>query len=179
MTGLGDDWVRQDDGYRHRHAARVMPIDADGNLLLFRGHDRYDVNHQWWFTVGGGIKPGETPETAALREAYEETGFQLHGDELLGPAIERRATFRFSQETVRQFELFFLTYLDNVRPEVDRAENTVSEQELLDEWRWFSAAELEELATDAQVWPRELPSLLHRWKNGWDGEVAYIDESNT
>jgi 8-oxo-dGTP diphosphatase len=30
-----------------------------------------------WVLPGGGIDPGESPENAALREGYEETGFQV------------------------------------------------------------------------------------------------------
>jgi len=30
-----------------------------------------------WVTTGGGIEKNESPEVAALREAYEETGFKI------------------------------------------------------------------------------------------------------
>jgi 8-oxo-dGTP pyrophosphatase MutT (NUDIX family) len=51
----------------------VCYIVRDGRLLVFR-----HVDHPWE-EVGiqvpaGSIKPGETPEQAALREAAEETG---------------------------------------------------------------------------------------------------------
>src|SRR5699024_11463528 len=55
-------------------SARVLVFDAAGRVLLVRGHDADQVDRTWWFTIGGGIEPGETPRQAAVRELQEEAG---------------------------------------------------------------------------------------------------------
>jgi 8-oxo-dGTP pyrophosphatase MutT (NUDIX family) len=38
----------------------------------------------YWHTIAGGVEAGETPQEAAVRELFEETGLQLDG---LGPGV--------------------------------------------------------------------------------------------
>jgi len=58
-----------------RPAARVLVIDEQSRLLLFRLNtgDR-DV----WIVPGGTVEPGETPEQTASRKLWEETGIETH-----------------------------------------------------------------------------------------------------
>ncbi|WP_433217038.1 NUDIX hydrolase [Microtetraspora malaysiensis] len=51
-------------------------IVRDGRLLVFR-HTDYSYEEVGVQVPAGTVRPGETPEAAALREAREETG--LHG----------------------------------------------------------------------------------------------------
>jgi 8-oxo-dGTP pyrophosphatase MutT (NUDIX family) len=44
-----------------RTAGRVLVIDDQGRVLLFRGFDPTDSRHAYWFTVGGSTEPGESP----------------------------------------------------------------------------------------------------------------------
>ena len=53
--------------------ARAALIDGDRVLLL-----RHTYMPGWHFP-GGGVEPGETAETAARREAEEETGIRVDG----------------------------------------------------------------------------------------------------
>jgi ADP-ribose diphosphatase len=57
-----------------RHAVMMVPISAQGDLLLVReyaaGTERYELGFP-----KGLIDPGETPEQAAVRELKEEIGF--------------------------------------------------------------------------------------------------------
>lgn len=53
--------------------ARAALIDGDRVLLL-----RHTYMPGWHFP-GGGVEPGETAQTAARREAEEETGIRVEG----------------------------------------------------------------------------------------------------
>src|SRR5665213_340878 len=68
---------------RERPTARVLLFDPQGRILLMKG--RLPSNPAApgaWFTIGGGLEPGETVPEAAAREIIEETGFL---DAVLGP----------------------------------------------------------------------------------------------
>ncbi len=169
MTDLGPEWVPDGDGVPHRQAARVVLFDADGRVLLLRGHDSHDLDHNWWFTVGGGKLDHESDMECALRELREETGIQLNEDDLEGPILYRESQFPFANVTARQDEHFFLAQLDRRDIKVNQARLTELEQEVLDEYRWFTPDELAEEAERSNVYPVHLPELVRNWVRGWDG----------
>lgn len=51
-------------------------LTQPGKILLCR-LSNMDVHNGWWTLPGGGMEFGEHPEEAAVREAYEETGFEV------------------------------------------------------------------------------------------------------
>ncbi|MBR9763761.1 MAG: RNA pyrophosphohydrolase [Rhodobacteraceae bacterium] len=57
----------------YRPCVGVVLVNADGHV--FTGQ-RLDSDVPAWQMPQGGIDPGETPEVAALRELWEETGVQ-------------------------------------------------------------------------------------------------------
>lgn len=58
---------------RHPGAAAVVPLDADGNVLLVRQYRH--ATHGWLLEVPAGkLDAGEPPEHCARRELEEETG---------------------------------------------------------------------------------------------------------
>ena len=60
---------------RHQGAAAAVPVDADRNVLMVRQY-RHAAG-SWLLEVPAGkLDPGEPPETCALREVEEETGFR-------------------------------------------------------------------------------------------------------
>lgn len=168
---VGDDWVRGADGVRERSAARVLLVDDAGRLLVVRGHEVNQPERSWWFTVGGGIDPGETPEQAALRETREEAGIVLAPEDLVGPVLTRTGIFRFFAETCRQYEVFYLARTTSA-VEVSADGWTDAERELLDEMAWLTAAELRE--QPLEVFPPELPDVIDHLVAGWDGRVRHL-----
>jgi 8-oxo-dGTP pyrophosphatase MutT (NUDIX family) len=170
-SSLGADWVPGPDGMRHRRAARVIVLDDAGRALLVRGHDADQPERSWWFTVGGGIDPGESEVDAALRELREEAGLELTPGDLVGPVMTRAGIFRFYAETCRQDEVFFVARVDGGHRPTDAGWTDV-ERELLDEMRWLSADELR--AQPLEVFPTVLPDVVDDLARGWDGVVRHL-----
>ena len=60
---------------RHPGAAAVVPLDGEGGVLLVRQY-RY-ASGGWLLEVPAGkLEDGEAPESCALREVEEETGYR-------------------------------------------------------------------------------------------------------
>lgn len=168
---LDEGWFLGPDGMRTRYAARVLLMDSGGRTLLVRGHDGDEPTRSWWFTVGGGIDPGETAREAAVREVREETGIVLSPDDLEGPVLTRSAIFDFAREHCLQHEEFFVA---RVTPhgELTRDGWTDLEVSFIDEMAWLTPAQLR--AAEHEVFPRTLPDLLEELAQGWDGVVRVI-----
>ena len=60
---------------RHPGAAVIVPITADGEVVLVRQY-RYAVGAWLLVAPAGKLSPGEAPEACARRELEEETGWQ-------------------------------------------------------------------------------------------------------
>ncbi|MGC9356849.1 MAG: NUDIX domain-containing protein [Anaerolineae bacterium] len=98
-------------------AAGGVVLDVDGGrvLLLIRpSHDEVRLPK-------GHIKPGESPETAALREVTEESGYD--DLEILADLGEQLVVFPLGKQAIRRTEYYFLIQLNSSkkvqRPKVD------------------------------------------------------------
>ncbi|WP_210418077.1 NUDIX hydrolase [Ruania zhangjianzhongii] len=171
MSNLGPDWRRLPDGTAFRTAARVVVLDAAGRVLLARGHDADQTERTWWFTIGGGIEPRETPREAAVRELEEESGLVVEPGDLVGPVLAREAEFDFFAETVRQDEVFFLTQVDSTATLTTQGWTAV-ERSFMDELGWWHAEDLAEV--EVEVFPAQLPGLVRTWRSGWDGRIVEL-----
>lgn len=58
----------------HSHAVCIVPVDADGNLLLVRQY-RKPAEEALLEVPAGGVEEGEVSEEAVLRELQEEIGY--------------------------------------------------------------------------------------------------------
>jgi 8-oxo-dGTP pyrophosphatase MutT (NUDIX family) len=138
-----------------RNAARVLLLDPDGRLLLVQGGDPADPGAgTWWITPGGGMEPGEDARTAALREAFEETGHRV--GELRGPVARRSSVFPFDGRLIEQREQYFVARVPAFEP--TRAGWTELEQRALSGFRWWTLDELR--TTQETVFPERLAAMV-------------------
>jgi 8-oxo-dGTP pyrophosphatase MutT (NUDIX family) len=139
-----------------RVGGRLLLIDPDGRLLLI--HERTDEGDAtFWITPGGGLEPGETPQQAAVRETYEETGIEIT---LLPDAPVTHSRVRsWSGDgvTYEQTDHFFtvsvaagLTFAP--------AGLTDAERDLWLGYRWWTPAELR--ASDETFVPADVAELV-------------------
>ncbi|WP_253953980.1 NUDIX hydrolase [Schaalia sp. 19OD2882] len=178
LSALGPEWPLDQDGYPHREAARVVLFDRAGRLLLARGHDAAQPGRSWWFTIGGGLVPGEDPRAGAVRELQEETGLHVPPEELEGPVLFRKATFDFLTVTARQEEWFFVARLDTWAPDTHDEGWTDLERDVIDEQRWWDLDDLAALSARAEVYPRGLVAMARQWSRGWDGVLDVVEETS-
>ena len=137
-----------------RPTARVLLLDENDRVLLFRGQDPNNPEVRFWFPAGGGIEKGESAETAARREVREETGLL---EFVLGPHIwNRRHVFTFYGKEQDVREKWFFARVTHF--EIDTSGFTEVEVEVMQEHRWWTLQELEE--TTDYLTPRSLAALL-------------------
>ncbi len=142
-----------------RSAVRVVVLDPEDHLLLFRAREHtYPELGEWWELPGGGIEPGETYRQAAARELLEETGLQV-GPETIGPAAWRRsATFRYRGTRRVQHEVVAVARLQVAQPDLDTSHQLLHETEDYLAWRWAQVGDV--VASGDRFYPGKLPQLL-------------------
>ena len=82
--------------------AAVVLIDADGRVLLAQRPEGKRMAGLWEFP-GGKVDPGETPETALIRELSEELGIDV--------AASCLAPFTFASHAYPDFHLLMPLYV--------------------------------------------------------------------
>jgi ADP-ribose pyrophosphatase YjhB (NUDIX family) len=139
---------------RLRQAGRVIVLDPQDRVLLFR-YDDAPPNGRHWSTPGGGLDEGEDYRAGARRELAEETGWT---DVPLGPEVlEQTLVMGYGDEIVRQHERLFLARVEV--PGRDLGE--VAAMHISDgiaAWHWWTLAEID--ATDEVIWPAGLADLI-------------------
>lgn len=137
-----------------RRTSRLLLVDGQDRLLLFCARDPRRRGARWWFTVGGGLDPGEDHVRAGLRELREETGLTLPAARL-GPVLwTRTSRFRTGLRRVDQHEEYRLVRITGE----EAAAVVVDRHEARYGHHWWTAAELD--ATRETVRPRGLGRLL-------------------
>lgn len=127
----------------YRPCVGVMLIDARG--LIFAGR-RLDSDAPAWQMPQGGIDEGEAPETAALRELWEETGVTADKVEMLGVTPDW-VTYDLPPELLGkvwkgryrgQKQLWYLFRFKGQDSDIDIA----TEHPEFAAWKWIAAEEM-------------------------------------
>lgn len=140
-----------------RPGARILLFDADDRLLMFRTapDPSHLENEIIWMTPGGGSEPGESPQSTARRELFEETGFSPQ----LGPCVWVRDWVWYYGAHDTWFdtrEYFYLAHVDTSAPELNPQED--DEMVSLLSHRWLTLDEIRDSAE--MVSPLRLAELL-------------------
>lgn len=123
-----------------RHfCASVFVINPENKKILLIKHKKFNK----WVQPGGHIEDDETPEEAALREVYEETGVRV---KLLGTRFPREDDFirplGIQKNRGSNGDLHVdITY---VGVPINRDQLTLNKEEATD-INWFSRSELDEI----------------------------------
>jgi 8-oxo-dGTP pyrophosphatase MutT (NUDIX family) len=152
-----------------RRVARVLLFDDQDRLLLFHVRDPADpTSEPWWYLPGGGMDEGESPEEAARRELFEETGIE---DAEIGPVVvERRGVrFRFGGRDFEQDEWHVFGRLTAGGAIVGGGDDL--EAVAVDAHRWWTLADL--VTTPEVVHPLGLATTVGRLLRDGPPEVPW------
>jgi ADP-ribose pyrophosphatase YjhB (NUDIX family) len=139
---------------RLRPAGRVIVLDPDDRVLLFR-YDEGPPNGRHWCTPGGGLNDGEDYLAGARRELTEETGWT---DVAVGQEVfEWTLTMEYDGEIVRQHERFFLARVPVARRGLGEVA-AMHDSDGIAAWHWWTLAEMD--STAEAIWPAELADVI-------------------
>jgi len=138
---------------RLRAASRVLLLDGDNRLLLFRVN--IDGATRFWMAPGGGLEEDEDHEAAARRCLFSETGLTEIG--MLQCVWHRSRVMIWDGIVYDAREHFFVARTDR-DVEINLDHRSEAERDLLLEHRWWSVPEIE--ASDDVFAPSSLARLL-------------------
>jgi 8-oxo-dGTP pyrophosphatase MutT (NUDIX family) len=138
-----------------RRTARVLPVDAEGRVLLLHGWDPHHPERPFWFTIGGAAEDGESLRDAAVRELYEETRIAVDPAELGEPIAEQIIEFSWGGHHIVQDQVFYAVLVISAEVSLEGLDQW--EQATTDKYGWLAAGELEDAERPAHP---DIPGLI-------------------
>jgi ADP-ribose pyrophosphatase len=139
---------------QHRGSAVMMPVDAEGRILLVRQY-RLPARRYLWELPAGRLDEGETPLRTARRELKEETGYRARRWKKL---VSLYPTPGYVAE---KMTIYLAT-------ELIEGEPTPMGDERI-QCRWFTAGELEEWIGSGKIVDAKTIIGFLMWKNAQAG----------
>jgi 8-oxo-dGTP diphosphatase len=131
--------------------ARVVIVE-DGRLALIR---RVREDRTYYLFPGGGVEPGETPEQAAIREAYEELGVDVELAGLMHTEMFSGTRFHFYRARIVGGEFGTGAWPDHANlDDADRRKGGTHEAV------WIPLSELARVPVGLDVRPQRLVDRL-------------------
>jgi 8-oxo-dGTP pyrophosphatase MutT (NUDIX family) len=158
--------IPQDLPVVERSAVRLVVLDADDRVLLFRIEEpQHPEQGTVWELPGGGIDTHESHRDAAIRELREETGFALMPEDIEArPTWRRHCTFRHAGVRRVQDEVVVCARLHEHAPHVEAGNQLRDELETYRGFRWWRVADIE--TSTQRFFPGRLPALIRRFLDG-------------
>lgn len=126
-----------------RPAAYAVIIEQ-GRVLLTHWPGGGNPERAGWTLPGGGMQPGERPEQTVVREVYEETGYRIRLESLLGADSRYGDGARLPSGAHRTFHVLRLVY----RAHILTGELGITlPEESTDDAQWIPLDQLEALPT--------------------------------
>ncbi|NLK75227.1 MAG: NUDIX hydrolase [Clostridiales bacterium] len=110
----------------HKGAAAMIPVDADGKIILVRQY-RNAIDQYTLEIPAGGLNPGEESKICAMRECEEETGYKPGETHHL---IDLYTTVAFSNEKI---SIYYTNELIATNQNLDEDEYVTVERYSIDE----------------------------------------------
>jgi 8-oxo-dGTP pyrophosphatase MutT (NUDIX family) len=152
-----------------RAAVRLVVLDEQGQILLFRTRSpSYPEEGLWWELPGGGIDPGESYVDTAIRELREETG--LTALEVGSPTWTRTATFKIRAARRIQDEVVVTVRVAGVAPPINVDAQLDYERDAYVSSRWWRT---EDLPATERYYPGRLVEFLPTFLAGEDIEEPF------
>lgn len=125
----------------HRQTGRVLPVDAEGRVLLLHGWDPHHPERPFWSTIGGAADPGESMRAAAARELYEETRISVDPAQPGEPIAQNTIEFSWGGYDIVQDQVFYAVLVESAEVSLDGLDRW--ELATTDKYGWLTAEDLE------------------------------------
>jgi 8-oxo-dGTP pyrophosphatase MutT (NUDIX family) len=139
----------------HRNAARILPVNAEGRVLLLHGWDPNHPEAPFWFSVGGGTEGGESLAEAGVRELREETGIVIDPAALGEPIGQNTVEFHFASFHIIQRQTYYAVAVQAADVTFDGLDQL--ERASTDKAAWLLA---EDFGPDERPADPDLPDLM-------------------